>query len=157
MNSGRVLKKIQTFLFSLIAVLIIIIAAGSVFAFLRKPEKTNREKSEEEISIVIREGMVLYGDLGRLRAVSSDEIPVTVVVYPFLEYDSADIFFQEELVSKKSFLRNTFINWFGQKKAYTLLSMNESDIKKELLDAINKEFKLGKIKTVYFKEFKILN
>lgn len=157
MNGKRVFSMIFIFFYILIVLLIVLIAAGTIVALTRRSEKVNVKESGEEFSFVIRGGKALYGDIGQLRAVSSDEPSSAIVVYPFLEYDSADASFQEELVAKKVVLRNVIIGWFAKKKVYTILSMTESEIKKALLDGINSELNLGKISGIYFKEFKVIN
>lgn len=151
------LKAVRMFLLSFIICLVILISAGTCSAFSRKTEKEADNELTEELSFFLKDGKALYGDLGQIRAVSCDAIPVTVVLYPFLEYNASDISFQEELVSKKNVLRNIFKNWFADRKIHSLAAMQESGIKKSLLESLNKELSLGKVSALYFKEFKIVN
>ncbi|AGT44155.1 flagellar basal body-associated FliL family protein [Treponema pedis] len=150
-------KKRKYVLYSVLVktvfILITVIAAGTLFSFLKKEKKT--EKQDKEPSL-IRGNKSLYTDLGRLRAVTSEKQAATVVIFPVLEYNTEDTQFREELVQKKEQLRTVILNWFSQKDAVELYTMPEQTVKKELLEAVNSILNLSKIQRIYFKEFIIL-
>ena len=77
-------------------------------------------------------------------------------VKPFLEYKASDTAFQEELVAKKEALKKSILDWFSLESAYRLSSELPQDIKRALMERINKQLVLGSIHNIYFEEFVIL-
>lgn len=147
--------KLQRILLSIILILLAIIFLGTGMGLLkRKNNKLSIEKKESLSSI--RDNKKLFTDLGRLRAITSDEEPCTVVIFPIFEYNAEDKQFEEELVQKKEKLRDIILLWFSQYKYHEIYAMSEIDIKKDLLENINSILNLSKIKKIYFKEFVIL-
>ncbi len=151
--------KMQVVLVYIIFTLIFIILAGTGLSFLRKNKSaivdldaSGRPKTASEI----RGQKALYTELGRLRAETSDEPPGTLVIFPILEYNSEDKPFEEELVQKKEAIRQIILNWFSEHTVHQVYAMNEIQIKKELLNAINLNLNLSKLDKIYFKEFVIL-
>ncbi len=149
-------RKLQKILIYIIIALIIIIAVGTVIALISNKGKKNDLQETTESPAEIRGNKGMYSDLGRLRAVSADEPPSPIVIFPVLEYDSTDKNFEEELVQKKEEIRQIILAWFSNYKRHEVYSMSEVEIKKDLLNCINANLSLSKIKKIYFKEFVIL-
>ncbi len=140
----------QLFLVGIVFTLIAVIAAGTVFSAIKNGKRSKTEAPPAARNLP----KSLYSDLGRLRAVTEEKCPV--VIFPVLEYNTADLQFQEELVQKKDRLRAVIIGWFSQKSAIELYTMPEQTVKKELLAVVNSILDLSEIRRIYFKEFIIL-
>ena len=154
------------FLTLLVIALLLVILTGTVLAILRKGQALDEDDEKvasgvqhnlERPLYVLREGKAIYGELGQLRALSSDELPATIVLHPYLEYDADDIPLQEELVKKKDLIRQLFLNWFASHTWLSVETLGESAIKKELLLIINNELLLGRVSSIYFAEFKVVH
>lgn len=152
--------KLFKLLRSIIIVLIAAIVIGTIVAFVKKIRDRASGRQEEEAdaggTYIPPKEYALYGDLGQLRAVTADNPPITVVIKPFLEYKASDTAFQEELVAKKEALKKNILDWFSLESAYRLSSELPQDIKRALMERINKQLVLGSIHNIYFEEFVIL-
>ncbi len=154
-SSSRKKVKTQNFLVYVVISLLVIIFIGTIIGLIKgKDSKENLDK--EDTPSEIRGDKALYSDLGQLRALTADEAPCTVIIYPVLEYNSKDKEFEEELVQKKAELRSMILTWFSQYKAHQLYSMSEVEVKKEILKSLNTILDLSKIEKIYFKDFVIL-
>ncbi|MGP1577011.1 MAG: flagellar basal body-associated FliL family protein [Treponema sp.] len=150
-------KKLYRVLYSIIAVLILIIVIGSVIGFSRKKsEKAVVQHPQDSYTYTPQKEYVLYGDFGQLRASTVDKPAITIVLTPFLEYAADDTALQEELVTKKEILKKTMLEWFSIQSAYRLGSESPDYIKTGLIQALNKKLMLGKIRNIYFEDFVIL-
>lgn len=147
-------SKFISFLIVVIFILITIIIIGTIVAILRKNDTkaTLLENTEKNIYT----GAELFTDLGRIRAVTGDKPPSSVVIFPVLEYSSKDTQFREELVQKKEKLRDMILDWFLHQKAIELYTKDELTIKNQLLNVVNSVLTLSSVKRLYFKEFIIL-
>ncbi len=112
------------------------------------------DPSPESLESADAEGKTaVFADIGVLRARTGDKGPVTVVVTPYFPYPASDVAFREELVSKTRSLRTAMLDWFAMKRVEELESLGEAAVKKELLDRINARLTLGRIETLYFSEY----
>jgi len=102
-------------------------------------------------------GQALFGDLGRLRAKTSGSKPAVIVVAPYISYPAADIAFREELVQKKRLLKKVLLEWFASRTADEIDSIGEAGVKTALIDAMNAQLVMGKIRTLYFSDFTLLD
>jgi flagellar basal body-associated protein FliL len=71
-------------------------------------------------------------------------------------YSSRDIAFSEELASRVSDFRKTAAEYFGSFTADELSRTNEEIIKRDLLDRYNGMLRLGKIETLFFNDYMII-
>lgn len=99
----------------------------------------------------------VYSDIGRLRAITADLPPVSLIVTPFFTFPSADEEFFEELVQKKRRLRSVFLDYFALHSKDELIAIGETKVKEELIEKLNAELMLGKIDVLYFNEYIFLN
>ena len=156
----RVTTKVLT---CVLVFVLLVILTGTVVAVLRKPHAIKKEQATESQPAsqhplyVLRDGKAIYSDIGQLRALSSDALPATIVLNPYLEYDAQNIPLQEELVKKKELIRNKILFWFAHHTWLSVETLSESDIKKELLQAVNDELSLGSASSIYFAEFKVVH
>lgn len=153
-------EKLFKLLKIIIIVLLAVIALGTAFAYLSTARSGNcsvqDEKQKQSPFYLPPKEYALYGDLGQLRATTVDTPPITVVLKPFLEYKASDTALQEELVAKKEAIKHAVLEWFSLESAYRLSTQPPQQIKKVLMEAVNKQLVLGKIRNIYFEEFVIL-
>lgn len=164
MNPFR--NRTELILAGLAALLVLSIAAGTVWAFAsgRAHPGTNAGGGSRGRSMYGRETpkpdpdgkTAIFGDIGVLRAKTADAEPVTVVVSPFMPYPSDDIAFREELVQKTRTLRASMLGWFASHTFSEINKLGEDGVKRELIAVINANLVLGRIETVYFDEFMVL-
>jgi len=158
-------RAITKFLTLVVFLLLLIIITGTVIAFLRREpieeeraiEKKPTPSAPQNTSHLLRDGKAIYSDLGQLRALSSDPLPATIVLNPYLEYDAKNIPLQEELVKKKDVIRGTILSWFAERTWLSVEALGEANIKKELLKAVNSELSMGSSSSIYFAEFKVVH
>ena len=151
-------KAIYNFLIGLIILLVILIITGTLIAFLRLDNSSQKDVPTPVYSPhALREGKAIYSELKQIRTISADKEPATIVLNPFLEYDADNIPLREEIVQKKEELKNIITSWFLQRSWYSIETQKESDIKNALLTEINNSLKMGRISAIYFEEFKVLH
>jgi len=98
----------------------------------------------------------IFADIGLLRARTADSEPITVMVSPFFPYPSDDVAFREELVSKTRAIRSFILDWFAARKIGEIGALGEQSVKQSLIDGINSLLVMGKIDTVYFEEYFVI-
>lgn len=72
---------------------------------------------------------------------------------PWLSYPSGDQILFEELSQKERQLKGIFASYFSSHTSRELHEKGENSIKKELMDAINAQLVMGKIRGVYFNDY----
>jgi flagellar basal body-associated protein FliL len=99
----------------------------------------------------------MFTGIGRLRTVTADDPPVTVVISLAFPYSPEDWAFAEELASKVPDFRDAAKGYFSAHTAKELRQENEGFIKTEILRRYNDMLQLGKIKTLYFNDFMLID
>ncbi len=133
------------------------IATGTVIAFFRPKIEADTHIQRESSPAFLRGGKAIYSELKQIRAISKDSISATIVLNPYLEYDSENIPLQEEIVKKKEIIKQIIMDWFAQRTWIQIEGKKEIEIKESLLEEINKVLTLGKISAIYFKEFRVIH
>jgi flagellar FliL protein len=108
----------------------------------------------QEQNISPRDG--IFTGIGRLRVITADKPPVTVIVSIAFPYTPEDRSFTEELASKVPDFRNVISEYFGAYTAGELQEVDEGTIKAELLRRYNGLLHLGTIETLYFNDFMLI-
>ncbi len=118
-----------------------------------------RKIDPEPVKIEKKSGSktTVYSDIGRLRAITADIPPVSLIVTPFFTFPTTDQAFFEELVQKKRRLRSVILDYFALHSKDELLNIGEAKVKQELIEKLNAELMLGKIDVLYFNEYIFLN
>jgi flagellar basal body-associated protein FliL len=153
-----------------VAVLLaLVIAAGTIYALVFRnsaeplyslpvapdPALPSQAPLTETQVLELQENV--FTSIGRLRAVSADKPPVTIVVsiaFPYLPEDRA---LAEELAAKIPDFRNTALEYFSTHSAVELRQIGEAAIKTELLRRYNALLHLGSISTLYFNDFMFID
>jgi len=172
-NSGlRPNGFLSLMLVIILGFIVFLIASGTIWAFSKgtitfgsgnrtasRSLFTSEQNRPAPADIIARDPAgktAVFGDIGLLRAATADKKAVTVIVAPFMPYDSADLAFQEELVQKTRSMRALVLEWFRSRTIGEIGKLGESGVKSALLEGINKILVLGKIETVYFSEYMVL-
>lgn len=84
---------------------------------------------------------------------SEKEEPAVVVVSPWFSYPAGDKALFEELSQKERQIKSIFINYFSSFTARELLAKGEYSVKEELLEKINSQLVMGKVRSLYFNDY----
>lgn len=136
--------------------LLFILISGTVFAirggipayFLKPTASTIFLENSDDL---------IFNEIGLLRVFTADTPPILIVLEPKFLYKKNDTPLQEELMTKKGLIKNTFITWFSSKTVEELKKINEDQIKKEILSLLNTLLALGELKQLYFEEYQIFD
>jgi flagellar basal body-associated protein FliL len=138
-------------LVALVLVLALVLAAGTVYAFVRvrktealRPEKTEPAVSGEE---------TIFSGIGTMRISTAGENPETVIITIAFPYDRGDGPFSEELVSRIQEFKAQTREYLGSFTAEELRQTDVPAINGELLGRYNSLLHLGQIKELYLLEF----
>lgn len=151
------IKVVNDVLLFLIFFLIVFISSGTFIAFFNRNENDVDSFQEINSPYTLRNGKAIYSELKQIRATSADSLSATIVLNPFLEYDSDNIPLQEEIVKKKSSIKNAIIEWFSGHTWLQIESKSEGEIKIALLNKINNMLQMGKISAIYLEEFRVIH
>ena len=147
-----------------VLLLILLLVSGSLYSVIRKPDsgplfsisaknggrgKTTAVRDSTEGSTAIFTG------IGRLRipVASTNTIIVVSVSFP---YPADDRPFAEELASCVGDFRSIATGYFSSLSAENVARLNEEAAKTEILKRYNNLLRLGKIQTLYFTDFTVL-
>lgn len=147
---------LSLFMIGIIAVLVLGILAGTLWAFTSGSAQKAKNPGAATATAGIDNTTAIFKGLGVLRAITADEKPITVVISIFIPYKADDIAFQEELVQKKRVLRSAILQWFKVRPIAIIEQMEETEIKKQLINEINLNLILNQVQIIYFDEYMIL-
>jgi len=171
-NNERSQSFLSIILVIILGFIVLIIASGTIWAVTKGRlhigsakgttsrslfnDKENRLSPADVIARDPAGKTAVFGDVGLLRAATADKNAVTIVVSPFIPYDAGDLAFQEELVQKTRSIRAFVLEWFHSRTISAIGKLGENGVKSALLDGINKLLVLGKLETIYFSEYMVL-
>jgi flagellar basal body-associated protein FliL len=143
--------------------LLAIIALVTVWVLLIRPHNSALV-TEAPVSDAAPSEILIFAGIGRLRArlaPSARGKPVddgsTAVIAVGFPYDSSDRPFLEELSFNVDKFRSVTIDYFASIPADSPLLNDEPALKDALLSRYNALLRLGKIETLYFSEFIIID
>ncbi|MFA6504738.1 MAG: hypothetical protein WCT14_01500 [Treponemataceae bacterium] len=120
---------------------------------LSKPPASNGSVSPADGT----EGRAFFTGIGKIRAPSAGTKPATVIVSIAFPYDRGDIAFAEELASRTKEFREIAKKLFASRTAADLKKSPESDLKDELIKRYNSVLLLGKITSIYFNDYLLID
>lgn len=161
------LSKSDIILYSIIAVLVLVILFGTIIGFASKKAAPAKNLRDSDPAPTVREienlnkgsesKIAAYTGLGTIRCITApqdeEDIGTVVVITPWLSYPEGDTIFFEELARKRLIISGIFTNYFSSYTKNELLSRTEDKIKEELQDKINEQLSLGKILQIYFTDY----
>ena len=155
-NSGSkaapILLAIYRFLLVLILCLALVFAAGTVYSLLVRREAAVPAANPQDR---------IFTGIGRMRLPTADsrfapdQGPVVIlsITFPYAPEDRA---FSEELAARVKEFRSGAEEYFLSFRAEEIANMSEERIKTDLLDRFNRILRLGKIETLYFNDYLML-
>jgi flagellar basal body-associated protein FliL len=149
-KTPRALALLCRVLLALALVLVLVIAAGTVYALVLRPKPVTAKPVTDTFSAV-------FTGLGRLRCPTSGPNPGTVILQATFPYDPQDRPFSEELASRVRDFRSLALAYFGALRAEEISRKGEDEVKAELLAEYNALLRLGRIETLYFNEYMLID
>ncbi|GHV74956.1 hypothetical protein AGMMS49940_22580 [Spirochaetia bacterium] len=158
---NRGLQLVYRILLILALLLALVILGGTVYALAIRPKAaiTGRAAFKENgapsspVSGAASETNIFTG-LGRLRCPTAKAgMVILQAAFPYYPGDRA---FSEELASRIRELRNITTAYFAGMTMEELGRKSEADIKAELLAEYNGILRLGRIETLYFNEYMLI-
>ena len=131
--------------------LVLILAAGSLTALARNAGGKGAG-GQNSVSAGTGETAVFTG-IGSLRILAGDALVIISVSFP---YPAGDRPFAEELASRTGDFRSVATGYFSSLSSERMTGLDEEAAKTELLKRYNALLRLGKIETLYFTDFKVL-
>jgi flagellar basal body-associated protein FliL len=98
----------------------------------------------------------IFTGIGRIRAITGDIPPQTVIVSIAFPYDKTDTPLTEELALQMPEFRSITFSFFKSLTAKDIYNMGEDSIKETLLNRYNATLRLGKISVLYFNDFMVI-
>jgi flagellar basal body-associated protein FliL len=145
------------------AVMALVIATVTIYTFIApslakgKPVYTIPAQEISEVpEILLTPSGNIFTGMGRVRAVTADKEPQTIIISIAFPYDKEDVPFMEELASKITDFRTQTISFFKTLPTDTLQKMDDEALKAELLRRYNAALQLGQIPVLYITEYSFL-
>lgn len=158
----ELINKILSLIASAIAA-IIVVATLTAFAVAKgKPGKNYRKADPDPHKVTnMNKGMEnavdAFTDFRQIRIQtrieSEEEEPAVIVVSPWFSYPAGDKALFEELSQKERQMRAIFATYFSEFTSREILEKGETRVKEELLERINSQLVMGKIRAVYFNDY----
>lgn len=141
--------------------LVIFFSSGVIIASCSKTEKKmsvlkNSVQTIEQVQKSVSEEKMIYSGLRRIRAITKDIPPKTLILSPFFTYLSSDTAFLEELTKKQAVLRGCVSEWIKNYTGEEILSFDEDYIKTEIAKCLNEKLVLEQISELFFEEFLLM-
>ncbi|MDR2534414.1 MAG: flagellar basal body protein FliL [Treponema sp.] len=141
--------------------LILFLAGGTIYGLIFRKSKPLYTIPAAPASPLGQEppvkGEGIFTGIGRLRVVTGDTPPVTVVISVAFPYNPQDGPFTEELAVKVPSFRAVVSEYFKAHTAEELRVMKDSVIEAELLVRYNRLLRLGTIETLYFNDLMFID
>jgi flagellar basal body-associated protein FliL len=155
------LRVVFYVLFSLAAVLILLIIIGTVFGLARSSKepvlklgKQDAGKAQTARSLG-SEDIRVFSGLGQLRVpLSNSSTMVLSIAFP---YPANDVTFTEELAAKIGDLRSIAIDTLSSLPPSAIENFDEETAKNEILRRYNAILRLGRIEALYFSDLLIID
>jgi flagellar basal body-associated protein FliL len=157
---------------AVILALVLVLVSGSLYAILRSPDAKplfsiggkggGTADTQNGGSVWVRSGeaTAVFTEIGRLRipvTVPAD-MPgaATVILSVSFPYPANDRPFAEELASRTAEIRSVATGYFSGLPAEDIARLDEETAKAEILLRYNSLLRLGKIETLYFTDFMLV-
>lgn len=157
-------SRFEKFLTVILATLLAIIAAFSVWAVVFRDSSSASAKEQLALQSVLEDdpdsSIATYSGMGRLRVELNEGkagVKPTLIIAPVFLYDKNDRAWTEELASHIKDFRKTTIDYLSALNADSPELFDEAAIKSGLISRYNKFLRLGKINTLYFTDYMIID
>ena len=158
-------KIVERFLLFILITLLAVIALGTFWALITRPELPVAVPRNGEFALETPQNPFeprVFTGIGRLRArlalpARKGGGEAAVVIAIGFPYNDSDRAFLEELSLNVIKFRAATVDYFNTIPSDSPLLYDEVSLKKELLTRYNKLLRLGKIETLYFSEYIIID
>jgi len=158
---SKIPQLLYTVLLSTAGVLFVLLALGTIYAFIRPAGAGPLFRLGRPAETTVRETAAQTGEtrvfsgLGRLRIpLANSSILILSIAFP---YNAGDTAFTEELAAKIGDFRAIASGYFSALPAERVIQFDEDTIKQELLRRLNADLRLGRISELYFSDFMIID
>jgi len=151
---------------ALLLLLIALLIAGSLYAFLRSRDSgplfhiggTGRGGQAAALEGIPDSGIAynIFSGIGTLRIQNTDRQSVIIISISF-PYKAEDRPFTEELASNLGEFRSIATNYFANLPTDKLEKLDEEQAKTDILKQYNALLRLGRIDTLYFGDLMLLD
>jgi flagellar basal body-associated protein FliL len=155
-GAPRFLTVLCRVLFILALILALVIAAGTVYALTFRPKTSGASQPSPDSAPSVSSEAAIFTGLGRLRCPTAGPNTALVILQPSFPYFPGDRPFSEELVSRLRDLRSLTAAYFAALSPEDIRRKGETLIKEELLAKYNALLRLGRIETLYFNEYMLI-
>ena len=152
-KQSQVLLFIYRGLITFLLLLSVVFIIGTIYGVFFRVNLSN--PSQVITSKMVEEGQTFTG-IGPIRVPTNDPQPGMVIIFVTYIYYPNDRAFSEELVLRVKDFRQIITDYFSSFLTSELQVMGEDTIKLELLQQFNSILRLGKIETLYFSDFIIV-
>ena len=149
----RKLAFINRGLLICLAFLVLLLIGGTIYGVLLQTTSPRHTQIE---TLVISGGGQTFSGIGRLRVLTSDPQPGTVIIFVSFVYYPEDRAFSEELVLRVRNFREIIVDFIGSFSIAELQEKDEESLKSELLRRFNAILRLGQLETLNFSDFIII-
>ena len=136
-------------------IFIVSVVVGTVKVLNKGPQNVVYPSPSEKYHEVPE--ILQWYDLEQIRARTSDDHPVTVIVHPKLGYEMNNAKIQSDLIARKEYLVDAVRSFFSMKKESDLTPDKEESLKEELKAHLNKLVdNEDEIQGIVFLEFNVV-
>jgi flagellar basal body-associated protein FliL len=143
-------------LLGIAAALALVLIAGTLYALAVRPGGAAPSAQTGQASGGRFSDNGVFTGIGRLRASTAGPDPATVILSVTFPYRPEDKPFAEELASHIADFRNAARGYFSSLSIAELREKDESAVKADILHRYNLLLRLGRIETVYFNEYLVI-
>ena len=148
---------------ALILALVLILAAGGIYALVRPADSAPLlriggagQSGAGQGTRPVNEATAVFSGLGRLRIPIAGQPPATLVLSISFPYPPDDRAFTEELASRIGEFRSIAIAYFASLPPGKIAGLDEDAAKADILRQYNALLRLGRIETLYFGDLMVV-
>ena len=154
-GKSRIISNVYRCLVICLFSLGLIFLGGTIYGVFFLSSTLEQTKTTKQHGQELGQGQTFSG-IGLLRIPTNDPQPGTVIIFTLFDYNQDDKAFSEELALRVRDFREILIGYLGSFSVYDLQNQKEEFFKNEILRRFNEILKLGRINTLYFSEFMIV-
>jgi flagellar basal body-associated protein FliL len=141
----------------LVLALALVVAAGTVYALAFRPKSAPAPRPAPGPAPPVSSDAAIFTGLGRLRCPTAGPKAALVILQASFPYFPGDRPFSEELVSRLRDFRSLTAAYFAARSPEELRRKGEDQVKADLLEKYNALLRLGRIRTLYFNEYMLID
>jgi len=164
--SSKGLLIVYRVFIALILALAVVLISGSLYALFRSPDSgplfriggnSGDGGQQGRVEPVSAGAVNVFSGIGRLRIPLDGDSTATIILSISFPYPAEDRSFAEELASRIGDFRSIATLYFASLPPEKVTNFDEAAAKAELLDRYNALLRLGRIETLYFGDFMVVD